>query len=310
LSFAALHAASNPTLLRDVNTTAPRQASGLMLTPALTAFQMSIQPIGGIAYFDGTDPRRGAELWRTDGTAAGTFMVKDINPFGSSFPNNFVDVAGTLFFFADNGSDGFQLWKSDGTGAGTVQVSAWGGTTSPALLPTTLRSANGLAFLLALERPSGGAGTLLLRSDGTTAGTFQLARFDSFTASPAASGTRLFFSQTTAAEGTELWSTDGSVAGTALVKDINPGANGSNPGNFVDVGGIVYFTAFDTTSGQELWRSDGTAAGTFVVKDIAPGLAPSSPIALTKVGSELYFFATYASNRRELWKSDGTRPAR
>jgi ELWxxDGT repeat protein len=309
LSWVALQASANPTLLRDVNTTAPRQASGLTLTPALTPFVTSIVASGGVAYFNGTDPVRGAELWRTDGTAAGTSRVADINPFGSSFPNNLVDAGGTLFFFADNGSDGFHLWKSDGTAAGTVQVSAWGGTASPAQLPTFIRysAGLGLVFFLTNERPGSGGGTQLWRSDGTTAGTYMLRRLEGFSfGPPTVSGGRLFFGDSSAAEGGELWSSDGTVAGTALVRDINPGVNSSNPGNFVDVGGILYFAAFDGTSGQELWRSDGTAAGTFLVLNIAPGGAPSSPSQLTNVGGTLYFFATYAANRRELWKSDGT----
>ena len=74
----------------------------------------------------------GNELWKTDGTAAGTVLVKDINPGGysgyggyypdSSFPANLTNVGGTLFFTANDGINGAELWKSDGTTAGTVMV--------------------------------------------------------------------------------------------------------------------------------------------------------------------------------------------
>ena len=40
----------------------------------------SITVAGSVAYFAATDAAHGEELWRTDGTAAGTKLVKDIRP--------------------------------------------------------------------------------------------------------------------------------------------------------------------------------------------------------------------------------------
>src|ERR671910_2568869 len=34
----------------------------------------------GVAFFQAYQPATGRELWRTDGTEAGTYLVKDINP--------------------------------------------------------------------------------------------------------------------------------------------------------------------------------------------------------------------------------------
>ena len=67
------------------------------------------------------------ELWKTDGTASGTSMVKDINSGApSSYPasNEYVMVAigSTLYFAADDGSNGVELWKSDGTSSGTILI--------------------------------------------------------------------------------------------------------------------------------------------------------------------------------------------
>ena len=62
-------------------------------------------------------------MWRSDGTGAGTTLVKDLDPRGDSNPSVLTDVDGTLFFTADGG-----IWKSDGTDAGTVFVTeAYGG---------------------------------------------------------------------------------------------------------------------------------------------------------------------------------------
>ena len=70
-----------------------------------------------------TDGSSGRELWKTDGTAAGTVRVADIIPGqDGSWPSHLTSVGSTLFFFADDGTSGRELWRSDGTVDGTVLV--------------------------------------------------------------------------------------------------------------------------------------------------------------------------------------------
>src|SRR5262249_17593027 len=92
------------------------------------------------------------------------------------------------------------------------------------------------------------------------------------------------------------------TAGTVLVRDINPGSGGSFPGELTNVGGTLFFSAFEPTTETELWKSDGTAAGTMLVEDINPGPAlGSSPGSLTNVGGTLFFAGTGPTTGRELW---------
>ena len=80
--------------------------------------------VGNTLYFVAEDGTNGEELWKSDGTASGTMMVKDINVSGNgaSWHNNVAVIGNTLYFTADDGTNGNELWKTDGTASGTVMV--------------------------------------------------------------------------------------------------------------------------------------------------------------------------------------------
>jgi ELWxxDGT repeat protein len=131
----------------------------------------------------------------------------------------------------------------------------------------------------------------------------------------------------TATNNYELWRSDGTAAGTSIVKDIYPGNTGSYPGDFYAINGTLYFTATTPTAGRELWKTDGTTAGTVMVKDIKAGAIGGFEHSSTydyystsfspvwTQGNTFYFVAidyssvpngNTPSNNYELWKSDGT----
>ena len=108
----AWSAAQSPFLVKDIYT-------GNSSTPSF------LTNVGGTLFFTAIDfvyPHdTGRELWKSDGTAAGTVLVKDIAAGRvGSIPVELTDVNGTLFFRIVRPP--FGLWKSDGTAAGTVQV--------------------------------------------------------------------------------------------------------------------------------------------------------------------------------------------
>lgn len=105
--------------------------------------------------------------------------------------------------------------------------------------------------------------------------------------------------------GAEPWISDGSNAGTRLLRDVNPSGD-SNPREFEEMGGMVFFSADDGSHGRELWVSDGTSTGTRMLKDIQPGSPGSDPRNLTAIDGILYFSANDGTEGAELWRSDGT----
>lgn len=113
------------------------------------------------------------------------------------------------------------------------------------------------------------------------------------------------------ANGIELWKSDGTAEGTLLVKDIIPGATGSNVQNLIEYNGKIYFCATDIVNGAELWVSDGTADGTKMLKDINPnrvgtGNPGSSPRQFTISNGILYFIVSINSYNSAVWRTDGT----
>ncbi|OJJ17200.1 hypothetical protein BKI52_31320 [marine bacterium AO1-C] len=276
--------------------------------------------VGGTLFFAGQDPSGRQELFKSDGTAGGTVLVKDINtnPIGGftmpSNPENLTNINGKLFFTADanfNGGAGNvnrELWVSDGTTAGTRLVKDINIGTGNSSNPSNLVERNGLCYFFAND----GSGEALWRSDGTNAGTFKVplpaGTTVDVTTGLVNSNNILFFAATNATLGTELWISDG-VNTTPF--DLNAGSASSNPSNFTSVNGTCYFSATNTTAGTELWKSNGTISGTVMVKDIFAGVFGSSPEQLTKIQvsateAEVYFTAFTATAGREIWKTDGT----
>ena len=298
-------------LLKDIRTVP--DPGGSEPLPLLT--------IGTFTYFTQERLPEGREMWRTDGTPAGTILLKDIAPGGAGSMDratvgSYGALGSTFLFVATHPTAGKGLWKSDGTPAGTEFVKIISPSASHVV--SIMGVASGVAYVY--ESDSTAQTASLWRSDGTTAGTTVvkawsgIAPYGLLSGSGAlrvvTSGAGIYFILGDWFTGTQLWISNGSEAGTFRLADLCPAACSaypvSNPIFSVNPTGGVFFNGYDSASGWELWSSNGTVAGTSMVADICPGACDSAPNTLVHLGGLLLFYAKNSSGDQELWRSDGT----
>ena len=270
--------------------------NGLWITDGDTAVRIKekvgaqLGSLGGGLLFAAADTGYNQEPWWTDGETAR--LVKDLIPGSQgSSPAWFTRAGNEAFFQAYNGA-GFRLWRTDGTESGTGLVGGWPG---PGAIYPMVAAGNRLFFFeekgtsgLRLWTVQNGQAALI-RQIGTSGPDYPFA----FPAAPyvEACGDLLFFVANDGEHGHELWRSDGTPAGTVMVRDIRPGPMGSAPVNLRAVGGKVFFQANDGVSGEELWVTDGTTAGTRLLADMVPGSGGSAPSQLVLAGRRLVFSA-------------------
>ena len=167
----------------------------------------SLASVNGTLYFAADDGVHGRELWRSDGTAAGTRMVCDRSPGASGLaPRWLAGLGGRVYFAASDAAHGRELWRSDGTCRGTKLVRD----IVPGRAGSYPRELTRVAARLFFAATDGAHGAELWVSDGTGAGT-KLARdiipgkVGSDPHSLAAIGRRLFFAADDGTHGKEIW---------------------------------------------------------------------------------------------------------
>ncbi len=260
-------------------------------------------------YFAANDGVHGMELWRSDGTEAGTVLFKDIRAGSStmsSSPKDLTVVGSDLYFIANDGLTGERLWRTDGTAAGTTFV--WTDGDQPDIF-------GGLGGVVLFAAEDDDVGRELWRSDGTEAGSFVVANLypDEGSAGSAAAtpqmqrvGDVAYFVASDGVSGTELWRTDGTLDGTVRVHDLVAGADGSFPLHIARLGEKFVFSAIFGDLGRELWLVDRNG-GPLEALDLNSGPGDSNPHGFTEFGGRLYFQATDVYDGSELYVTDGTR---
>lgn len=262
-----------------------------------------------------------AELWRSDGSAAGTARIRSLPAANVGQP---VVLNGKLFFnvytqstdalwvsdgsavgthqiattsgiysltpsanalwFTSNGPQGYELWTSNGTSAGTHSVKPF----SYNLGPNQFTELNGRTYF-SLYFPLLPSYSELWSTNGTASGTTQIigGEVDNLTVHAG----RLFF-----VNSQHLYRSDGTSVGTT---QVSPTAIVSGPLFSVDQ--QLYFEGYSTAAGSEPWISDGTAAGTFQVQDINPGVGSSHFQWLGRTTNTFFFAADDGEHGLELW---------
>jgi ELWxxDGT repeat protein len=140
-------------------------------------------------------------------------------------------------------------------------------------------------------------------TDGTPAGTVPLgvmALAQVHNGPPVAVGNQIYFLAATTAAGLEVWKSDGTLSGTGMVADLNPGPTNASADLLTSWRGYCWFFASAPVSAYRgLWRSDGTAAGTVRV---GPDWGTTRrPIV---AGGKLFFVAFDPTFGDELWVLD------
>jgi ELWxxDGT repeat protein len=290
-----------------------------------------------ITVFAATNASTGIEFYRTDGTESGTFFLKDINVgvgsaifsdwFGSAYFLGFNAFNNKLYFSVTDGTNAAVLYGTDGSTVNTTAVKVLLGAIDVfalpmVLLPGSIQLNNKFYFPLTDGESRGE----IWQSDGTPAGTaifksypisltgsmpILFVNFDQTAINAGSSlfqGNKFFFSASTDAAGNELYLSNGTEAGTAMVKDINPGAgNSMEMLSYMFTSGPLFFGANNGVAGNELWKTDGASEGTVMVKDIRSGAGDSDPFMMLINNNKIFFSANDGDDptKTDLFVVDG-----
>jgi ELWxxDGT repeat protein len=282
------------------------ESGTIKLTEGLPAYNLHtpLYVHGSKGFFVNDDGVHGKELWVTDGTPSGTFMLTDAIAGAGGSDIFSIVWKGDIGYFNvhDDAINDYQLWKTDGTSAGTVKVTSNGFNVSEAVQFKD-------QFYLS-SHPY-----MLTKNDGSQEFPTDVKLIDP-SANPnnygyirglQAGANYMFFGADDGVHGNEMWISDGTDAGTHMVKDVHTASNDDATYSVrpdLVLNDVVYFVAAQTTD-LELWRSDGSDAGTYMVKDINPA-GSSNPSDFKVVGDLIYFLADDGSHGIEAWKTDGT----
>ncbi len=263
------------------------------------------------------DSQNKEELWKSDGTEAGTVLVKKFRPnsYDYAYTKNLIAAPnGTDLFFSANDGTGMALWKSDGTTDGTTIIKHFSNTPQHEI--GNFINFNNETYFWAYNA----AGyDCLWKTDGTEAGTVLVKEKIETNLAQGhviVYNDKLYFHGQRQLSpfnyGWELWVSDGTDVGTYLFFDINPDIPdnvilGGNPSGLILVNGLLLFKANTVLNGTELWVTNGTENGTFMLNDVYPD-TNSGVISYSSATHELnkLFFTGFDGDQRMLWETDGT----
>ena len=268
--------------------------------------------------FSAYDENNGTELWSYD-AVNGVSMLADINPTGSSNPENFTIYRDNLYFVADDGVHGKELWKYDGSNAlnaisMVLDINPGSDSSNPQFLTpfynNMVFSADDGTHGYELWATEDNGNTFLfadLRSGSTS----------SYPQELTSSYQDLYFSAigNHGVYGRELYVCEdsASVVLCDLHEDINQGGNSGTPTNMIVIWGNLYFFAWDGEQ-RELWvcnmdcRSGTESSQMIDVSQFGSSNYQSSNAAMIEYNDILYFSAypSIDGSSKELLSFDGS----
>ncbi|WP_434391520.1 hypothetical protein [Melittangium boletus] len=265
---------------------------------------------GAVLFF--TRDASGLALWRTDGTPAGTFRVKDVSTSGTGVSSTRV-TGGWAFFYVVSANGAVAVWKSDGTKAGTQKLYTYGSTRVPLMLGVlgsslyvTTTSASSQRISVKRIPLEGGTETSVVTLPNAYAD--QGAAYPYVTGiSAVEGGTKLYFALTIGGErqaprDAQLWVTDGTASGTAMLhRPLSRSDEYTSP-LYAAADDLVFFSAdAESTSGIEPWVTDGTPAGSRLLKDLVPGGDSSYPYGFLRVGARVFMSTADVFDGGQVW---------
>lgn len=239
-----------------------------------------------------TEPAGDPKIWQTDGTSEGTVVVDEGAVY---FSDVYLRATDSDVFVTSYSSVG----KMDDASATT----AW----SYAFEPQSVAYPTSIGDTLYFAASDGEHGKEIWRSDGTTAGTFMLQDIYSgvvgsgpFALTPV-DNDLYFVAHSTQPPETimELWKTDGSVAGTGLVKQF-VSSSGSEDFGLVNMGDELVF--WSAVSGyRSLWLTGGAVSGVEKIMDFN-GIDTDNML----VHNDVFYFVggKIPGSAIQLWKRD------
>jgi ELWxxDGT repeat protein len=253
---------------------------------------------GMVFYHYGNSAVSNMYLHKTDGTPGGTAQMNGFSGYITA--HHKVDDQ-YLMLADDDGDDRFEIWTSDGTSGGTVMVNEFAAIGNPSYWPTYYEI-NGMVFYHYWNAAT--SNMYLHKTDGTSSGSGQMNGFSGYiTAHHKVNNQYLMLADDDGDDRFEIWTSDGTTAGTVMVAEFSAAGNPSYWPTYYEINGMVFYHYWNTaTTNMYLHKTDGTSGGSAQMNGFIGYITNHH-----KVGNQYLMTADDdGDDKIEVWTSDGT----